>query len=420
MSRARTGAHRPNQHERAQRRAAVEHLLARALRGALTVPEAAVMADYWRREQRAADATRKSLHDTTQALERHRAAADTAIRELEQRAEQAEQQLAAYLANEEQRRGEAVDPVTLWPARAVEAVRTARSAAEEAEQRAAAQREMHEERRRALADAIGAPADTPWPKLVTDARTDADLARRATEIHRSATETAAELTRSENARDALRSRLDAAEQRHRAAEQALDRVRQADTLGAALAAVAEHDGMTPQAAAVHAAFTNAADSARARLEEQQRAHEVELAHSERRAASWASTAHRYAASLDAARAEADRFQAAWHSARLRAQVATRRAEHRLGVLERRRAQLRALEDQAREAVEEAAQQRARANGWRGHAIETDDRADRHLAAWRSARRRAAARTEERDRALALAAARGDALAAHLATTEATR
>lgn len=90
MSRPRTGAHRPNQHERAQRRATIEHLLARALRGALTIPEAAVLADYWRAEQRAADATRKSLTDTTRALTKHREAADAAIRELEQRAEKAE------------------------------------------------------------------------------------------------------------------------------------------------------------------------------------------------------------------------------------------------------------------------------------------------------------------------------------------
>ncbi|MGA5084075.1 hypothetical protein [Streptomyces pseudogriseolus] len=89
---------------------------------------------------------------------------------------------------------------------------------------------------------------------------------------------------------------------------------------------------------------------------------------------------------------------------------------------------------AQEAEEQAAQQCARANAWRGHAIETDDRADRHHAAWRNARKRAAERTaqrdraeqalatarEERARALALAAARGDALAAHLAATEPTR
>lgn len=98
MSHPRTGAHRPNQHERQQRRAAIEHLLARALRGALTVPEAAVLADYWRAEQRAADATRKSLTDTTSALTKHREAADAAIRELEQRAERAEAERDRYRA----------------------------------------------------------------------------------------------------------------------------------------------------------------------------------------------------------------------------------------------------------------------------------------------------------------------------------
>ncbi|MEU3102947.1 hypothetical protein [Streptomyces griseoflavus] len=356
---------------RTARRDTLSILLSRAQRGVLTRDEAALLRTHVEAELAEGDAARQSERGQQRAMERERQrveAAELAIVEAEQRAEQAEQQLAAYLASEEERRGEAVDPVTLWPARALEAVREAGRRAEEAGQIAARQREMHEERRRALADAIGAPADTPWPKLVTDARTDAELARRATEIHRSATEAAAELTRSENARDALRSRLDAAEQRHRHAEQALDRVRQADTLGAAVAAVAEHDGMTPQAAAVHAAFANAADSARARLDEQAREHAVALA-TERRTG--------------------ERAVEAW-------------------------------KERAREAEEQAAQQRARATGWRAHAIEADDRADRHLAAWRSARRRAADRTEERDRALALAAARGDALAAHLATTEAPR
>ncbi|MFD8151726.1 hypothetical protein ACFV28_13375 [Streptomyces sp. NPDC059720] len=378
---------------RTARRDTLSILLSRAQRGVLSRDEAALLRTHVEAELAEGDTARQSERGQQRAMERHRQrveAAELAIVEAEQRAEQAEerlaayvdafgpdagdeyraaqqraehaeQQLAAYLASEEERHGEAVDPVTLWPARAVEAVRTARRSAEEAEEVAARQREMHEARRRALADALAAPEGTQWPQLVALARRIRHDAwangRDCREAHERARALEGELTRSENARDALRSRLDAAEQRTRAAEQALDRVRQADTLGAAVAAVAEHDGMTPQAAAVHAAFTNAADSARARLEEQAREHAVELAQLERRA-----------------------------------------------------------------------------NGWARHAIAADDRLDRALAAWRSARTRAAKRTaqrdraeqalatarEERDRALDLAAARGDALAAHLATTEAPR
>lgn len=83
---------KPNQQERAQRRTTIDTLLARALRGVLTIPEAALLADYVRAEQRLADKTRQSLAHTTRALQRHREAAATAILEAEQRAEQAEAQ----------------------------------------------------------------------------------------------------------------------------------------------------------------------------------------------------------------------------------------------------------------------------------------------------------------------------------------
>lgn len=79
----RTRAPKPNQHERAQRQAAIDVLLTRALHGALTIPEAAVLAEYVRAERRAADKTRQSLADTTRALQRHREAADAEIRRLE-------------------------------------------------------------------------------------------------------------------------------------------------------------------------------------------------------------------------------------------------------------------------------------------------------------------------------------------------
>lgn len=88
---------KPNQQERAQRRTTIDTLLARALRGALTIPEAALLADYVRAEQRQADKTRESLAHTTRALQRHREAAATAILEAEQRAEQAEAALHQVL-----------------------------------------------------------------------------------------------------------------------------------------------------------------------------------------------------------------------------------------------------------------------------------------------------------------------------------
>jgi hypothetical protein len=80
-----TRAPKPNQHERTQRQTAIDHLITRALRGVLTVPEAAVLADYVRAERLLADKTRRSLADTTRALQRHREAADAEIRRLEER-----------------------------------------------------------------------------------------------------------------------------------------------------------------------------------------------------------------------------------------------------------------------------------------------------------------------------------------------
>ncbi|MGW0579211.1 hypothetical protein ACWD25_25335 [Streptomyces sp. NPDC002920] len=84
----RVRAPKPNQHERAHRQAAVEALLQRALRGLLTIPEAAVLAEYWRAEQQLAEKTRHRLGDTTRALQRHREAADAEIQRLEARIEE--------------------------------------------------------------------------------------------------------------------------------------------------------------------------------------------------------------------------------------------------------------------------------------------------------------------------------------------
>ncbi|MCX5253583.1 hypothetical protein OOK27_05270 [Streptomyces canus] len=75
----------PGVQERLQREAAIDALVKRGLRGVLTIPEAAVLADYVRADRRVGEKTRKRLTETTRALERHRAAADTEIRQLEDR-----------------------------------------------------------------------------------------------------------------------------------------------------------------------------------------------------------------------------------------------------------------------------------------------------------------------------------------------
>ncbi|WP_406188395.1 hypothetical protein [[Kitasatospora] papulosa] len=348
MSRPQQRAPKGRDLDRLDRRNVVENLLARVHRTRLTSPEAALLGDYVREEQRAADATRSSLAGTTRALERNREAADDAIREAEQRAEQAEelQRIAHQTSNEAEQHRAA------------------------AEQRRAAQLDRHEDRRRALAEALEAPTGTPWPQLVTLASSRHHDAQANGEDCRAEYERARRL---EAELAAAREQRTAAEQRTRAAEQALERVRRADTLGAAAAAVAEHDGLTPQAAAVHAAFTNAADSARARLEEQAREHAIELAGARRviHAAERALTTVRHARTWGEAWAALGMYYG------LRPEECGQQAKAR------------------RTAAERAADDRAA--GWRRHALEADERADRHLAAWRSARARARSTEAELER-----------------------
>lgn len=75
---------KPNERERLQRQAVIDALLLRALSGELTIPEAATLAEAWRAERAIEEKTRRRLADTTRALARHRAAADTEIRRLEE------------------------------------------------------------------------------------------------------------------------------------------------------------------------------------------------------------------------------------------------------------------------------------------------------------------------------------------------
>ncbi|MFH9295640.1 hypothetical protein [Streptomyces sp. NPDC017520] len=69
--------------DRADRRAVADVLLARLHRGALSPAEGTLLAEHMREEQRVADESRRAMAGTTQALERHRAAADAEIRRLE-------------------------------------------------------------------------------------------------------------------------------------------------------------------------------------------------------------------------------------------------------------------------------------------------------------------------------------------------
>ncbi|MCX5161895.1 hypothetical protein OOK39_21880 [Streptomyces sp. NBC_00264] len=280
MSRNQQRAPKGRDLDRLDRRAVVENLLARVHRTRLTSPEAALLGNYVREEQRAADATRSSLAGTTQALERNRQAADAAIIEAEQRAADAEKHAST-----------------------------------------------------------------------------------------------AELEASQ-------------------AEAALAYVRNAQTLGQALAAVARYDGLTAEAATMHAAFTDAADSTRARLDEQAREHAIELAGARRvihaaerslaavrSARTWGETwaalgmyyglppeecARQARARRTDAEQAADRYLAAWRSARGRA----RRTETEL----------------------------ERIRGWCAHWADRTRAAEPRLArlalAWRSARRRAQERTRD--------------------------
>ncbi|MFJ7337860.1 hypothetical protein ACIQUU_32005 [Streptomyces sp. NPDC101116] len=189
---------KPTAQRRRDRRALLDNLLARMLRGRLTAAEAALLAESIREEQRAYDQTRRSLGETTTALTRHREAADAAIREAEQRTEEAEQRLARIrdMADAWKRRL----PAAIRTATAADAVRlaaggdyrpvmfeaTADQAAaaadaeqhRAAEQRLAAQQERHEERRRALAEALDVDPAALWPQLVEHARATAHSAGR--------------------------------------------------------------------------------------------------------------------------------------------------------------------------------------------------------------------------------------------------
>ncbi|MGC5343666.1 hypothetical protein [Streptomyces sp. DT171] len=172
-------------------------------------------------------------------------------------------------------------------------------------------------------------------------------------------------------------RLLAAEEAVNRRDATLQRVRDADTLADALTAVGEHDGLPPEAARAAAEFAAAAEQPAAIDAERERDHAITLAVAEqaraeavhvadratqtllrikhartaadawtalgahyhlpateagRRARDWRSTAERYATERAEAASvlgaqymgDAERYQSAWHSARIRAQ---REASH---------------------------------------------------------------------------------------------
>lgn len=182
--------------------------------------------------------------------------------------------------------------------------------------------------RRALAAILAKSGDTPFAELTEYA--------------------ARTLTRSGE-------RLLAADKAASKADATLDRVRDADSLGAALYAVAVHDGIAPTSARLQGAYAEAAETVEARLAEQQRAHEIALAEAQQR--------------LDTA-------CTAFNTKAMEVYDVIHRA---------------AQAEQRLAAAHNLASEQARTIGLLQRNIRaTERRVDRHLTAWRSARRRAAA------------------------------
>jgi chromosome segregation ATPase len=314
--------------ERATRRESLLVLLSRARRGVpLTPAEAALMFAHVEVELTEADELRRTVQGqqtAIQAAHDRTTAAEAAIREMEQRAVDAEEQLRAYRAVEAYRQAAADTFEGRLAAIRQQTTEGILTAAERLHERA----EQAEERLAAYVDIFGPDAVDDFHAMQ----------------HRAVT-AEAELTRSENARDALRGRIKRAEERlaeltpkAEADRASLERL--AATLGrlrvlarrmragspqGAAAVYADRieqaldnnpDALTDQQAAAHStfaevAFAEAADHAEARLSEQGREHAIVLATERRRGDGW----KRHALAADA---RADRYRDAWHNARRRA------------------------------------------------------------------------------------------------------
>ncbi|MGW4727647.1 hypothetical protein ACWEQC_00335 [Streptomyces shenzhenensis] len=300
--------------DRLDRRAIVANLLARAHRARLTPAEAALLGDYVREEERIADENRKAMAGTTQALERHREAADAVIRELEQRAVDAERRHVEAVA--EQQHTEQGDAA---------AIHLANSAATAWKQRA---EQAEADRDKAVAafnkvtldlwEAKAALKDIRTPKGISAARAwqqRAEQVGRELEAARDSRRRWQEVARSirvraERAEQQLaaipsqlhdvKARRDDSRASRQDAERALARVRQAQTLGDALAVVAQFDGLSPEAARAHGRILDQADTVEARLAEQLREHDVALAVAEQAATTSERAAEQHRRALAAA------------------------------------------------------------------------------------------------------------------------
>jgi hypothetical protein len=284
---------------RTARREALKALLSRARRGvALSGDEAALLSMHVEAEIAEGDAARASERGQQRAMDRHRQtveAADAAIRETEQRAEQAEAELAVYREIEEQHRA---DPRRGMMQRTVDHYRELAKEWEAQCHRVSAR--LAEQRKAAEEPA---PAEEPaddWPRVVILHQTASPAEQRAAEAQ-------AALIRSENAREELRRRLNAAEERARvataaalalrsqtpgAAQRTLALIRQAGTWGEVWVHLGIYYGMKPEEAGLEARKRRTAAERRA---------EAALAEG--------------LAAVDRCEAARDRYRDAWKSAR---------------------------------------------------------------------------------------------------------
>ncbi|MEU5181216.1 hypothetical protein AB0G49_14300 [Streptomyces longwoodensis] len=326
--------------DRRARHAAFGLYISRLERGILTPAEAALLASYVREELRVGEETRKSLRASNEALARSRNATDDAVREAEERAQRAEEQrdvleravteqypgtptrsiLALQRTIDRHRRteedltaecqrlrekcGEAprpvlgLDPSTATEKQSVVVLHTTAPPAPE-------HRGVDELRRRALAEALAAPLDSPWPTLIGRAHDAHHWGQRARASAEDASQARTEWTQSENALAELRDRLAEANERAREASAAalrlrsrtptaalrtLDSIRSARTVGEAVTRLGIFYGMKPETAGEMARRwrTGAEQRAENALRDAQTAVERSEAVSRRYRAAWQS------------------------------------------------------------------------------------------------------------------------------------
>jgi hypothetical protein len=331
--------------ERATRRDALLVLLSRMQRGALLDTERTLLRAHVETELGEADELRRTVagqQTAIQAAHDRTAAAEDAIREMEQRAVDAEEQLRMYRVVYGEGSDHAVTIVRQYDA----AHQAAEQRAEAAERQIGilsavdegrahgAQRIMNERdewqqraetaegqlysRRRTLAAVLARPAETPFDELTEYA---------ALVLTRSGERIIAAVQRAEQAEAALAELAQALRlTREYVGEDLLPAVEGWSWYDAlrrhAPRELGDTPELTPQAAAVHRAFVEAADSPRAQLDEQARAHAIELAEWKRRNANQGETIRdmgraNWEANARALAAEhrADRYRTAWFACR---------------------------------------------------------------------------------------------------------